>query len=786
MRLEFWILDVGQTVSEGVSKVLMWGVDSRNDRVLVIDDSFQPYFYVLPKEGANVGALAESLKESSFPDSPIQGIDVVERKIFGKTHEVIKVTFRKFDYASKYAKVFKKNADVKDCLEVDVRHYVRYLADKGICPCSWYSAEVEKAGESEKGGYSVYRLIEDLKPVERMDLPELRVLAFDIEVYSPSGALNPEKDPVIIISTATNTGEQKQFIAKNGEDREVLQEFFMYVTEFDPDVITGYDSNFFDFPFLLGRAKKLGIKFAAGRDGSEPHFSVYGHISVAGRAHLDLYDMAEIVVEVKVKTLKNIADYLRVMPKESRVLIDHAQIPKYWDDEDLREQLLRYAAQDAESTIGIAEKLLPTAISMSQVSGMPLDQVMRAGVGFRVENMLLRAAHEVGELIPNRTSYRGGTYVGGYVLKPVPGIHDNIAVFDFASMYPNLMIKYNISPDTYVPPGEKVSDDEVNTAPEVGHRFRKEPPGFYKRVLEGLIEERRKIQKTMEKLKPSTLEHAMLNERQKSLKTMTNAVYGYCGWLGARWYMKPVAEGTSAWGREVIKETIEMAKKYGLKVIYADTDSVFVTNEDSVEEFSQTVTAKLGLEIKPDKIYRRVFFTEAKKKYAGLLEDGTLDVVGFEIVRGDWPEIAREVQENVLNIVLREGDLDKAIKFVNETINRIREGKVSLEELVIWETLTKPPEKYKVKAPHVIAAKKLVEAGGRLEAGSKVGYVVIKGEGSISDRAVPYSLADISNIDTEYYISKQIVSAALRVLEYFGVKEDQFTGKKPTRQLKLQ
>ncbi len=786
MRLEFWILDVGQTVSEGVSKVLMWGVDGRNDRVLVIDDSFQPYFYVLPKEGANVGALAESLKESSFPDSPIQGIDVVERKIFGKTHEVIKVTFRKFDYASKYAKVFKKNADVKDCLEVDVRHYVRYLADKGICPCSWYSAEVEKAGESEKGGYSVYRLIEDLKPVERMDLPELRVLAFDIEVYSPSGALNPEKDPVIIISTATNTGEQKQFIAKNGEDREVLQEFFMYVTEFDPDVITGYDSNFFDFPFLLGRAKKLGIKFAAGRDGSEPHFSVYGHISVAGRAHLDLYDMAEIVVEVKVKTLKNIADYLRVMPKESRVLIDHAQIPKYWDDGDLREQLLRYAAQDAESTIGIAEKLLPTAISMSQVSGMPLDQVMRAGVGFRVENMLLRAAHEVGELIPNRTSYRGGTYVGGYVLKPVPGIHENIAVFDFASMYPNLMIKYNISPDTYVPPGEKVSDDEVNTAPEVGHRFRKEPPGFYKRVLEGLIKERRKIQKTMEKLKPSTLEYAMLNERQKSLKTMTNAVYGYCGWLGARWYMKPVAEGTSAWGREVIKETIEMAKKYGLKVIYADTDSVFVTNEDSVKEFSRTVTEKLGLEIKPDKIYRRVFFTEAKKKYAGLLEDGTLDVVGFEIVRGDWPEIAREVQENVLNIVLREGDLDKAIKFVNETINRIREGKVSLEELVIWETLTKPPEKYKVKAPHVIAAKKLVEAGGRLEAGSKVGYVVIKGEGSISDRAVPYSLADISNIDTEYYISKQIVSAALRVLEYFGVKEDQFTGKKPTRQLKLQ
>jgi DNA polymerase I len=167
------------------------------------------------------------------------------------------------------------------------------------------------------------------------------------------------------------------------------------------------------------------------------------------------------------------------------------------------------------------------------------------------------------------------------------------------------------------------------------------------------------------------------------------------------------------------------------------------------------------------------------------LENDTLDVVGFEIVRGDWPEIAREVQENVLNIILREKDLEKATKFVNETIQRLREGKVSLDELVIWETLTKTPEKYKIKAPHVSAARKLMEAGGRLEAGSKIGYVIGKGEGSISDRAVPYSLADISNVDVEYYIERQIASAALRVLEYFGVKESQFTGKKSTRQTKL-
>ncbi len=783
MELEFWILDVGQTVENGVSKVLMWGIDNNNVRVLVVDDIFQPYLYVLPDGGVDLGALAKSLGDLSIKEAPILGVEVVKRKLFGKSLDFLKVVFRNFDYTSKYVRAFKKCSGVKDCFEADIRHYMRYLADKRIRPCSWYCAEVQKVDTGKNVKYAVYRPLTDLNPVERLDLPNLRVMAFDIEIYSPSGALNPDKDPVIIISTATPS-EKKQFVAEDSEDRGAIEGFLKYVTDFDPDVIVGFDSNFFDFPFLIGRTKRLRVGFPLGRDGSEPHPSVYGHISVAGRAHLDLYDMSETVVEIKVKTLKNIADYLGVMSKDSRVVIDYAQIPKYWTDRNLREQLLRYAAQEVESIRGVAEKLLPTAISMSQVSGMPLDQVMRAGVGFRVENMLITEAHQVGEIVPNKAEYGEGTYTGGYVLKPVSGIHDNIAVFDFASMYPNLMIKYNISPDTYVPPDESVSKDEVNVAPEVGHRFRKSPPGFYKKIIEGLIEERRKIQRSMEKLKPQTLQYIMMNERQKSIKTMTNAVYGYCGWLGAKWYLKPVAEGTSAWGREVIKETIKLTKQYGLEVIYADTDSVFVTNTDRVDDFSREVTQRLGLEIKPEKVYKRIFFTEAKKKYAGLLENGELDIVGFEVVRGDWPEIARTVQEEVLGIILREGDLGKAVEFVNETINRLREGAVSVEELVIWETITKPLDKYKVKAPHVVAAKKLIEAGGRLEVGSKIGYVIIKGEGSISDRAVPYSLADFSKVDVNYYIDRQIVSAALRVLEYFGVKESQFTAK-PSRQLKL-
>ncbi|MBS7288877.1 MAG: DNA polymerase II, partial [Candidatus Freyarchaeota archaeon] len=168
------------------------------------------------------------------------------------------------------------------------------------------------------------------------------------------------------------------------------------------------------------------------------------------------------------------------------------------------------------------------------------------------------------------------------------------------SMYPNIMIKFNVSPDTYVPPGENLPDDEVYVAPEVNHRFRKDPPGFYKRVLEKLLKVRREIRERMKKLPPGSLDYTLLDERQRAVKTMTNAVYGYCGWMEAKWYLHQVAEATAAWGRETIKKAINIAERHGLKVLYADTDSVFINNvPEKIEAFSREVESTLGLEMKP-------------------------------------------------------------------------------------------------------------------------------------------------------------------------------------------
>jgi DNA polymerase I len=217
-----------------------------------------------------------------------------------------------------------------------------------------------------------------------------------------------------------------------------------------------------------------------------------------------------------------------------------------------------------------------------------------------------------------------------------------------------------------------------------------------------------------------------------------------------------------------------MAEKIKLKVVYGDTDSIFLTNEEEkVGKLSKEITEKLGLETKRDKIYVRIFFTEAKKRYAGLLHDGRLDIVGMEVVRGDWATIAKTVQERVLEIILKEQSPKKAAEFVHQFIYELRQKRIPYRDLVIWKTLTKPAEEYEVNASHVEAAKMLRNKGWKLAVGDKIGYVVIGGTGRLYERVKPYMLASYDEIDIEYYVSKQVVPAAIRILESFGITEEQ-------------
>ncbi|MEM0001195.1 MAG: DNA polymerase II [Desulfurococcaceae archaeon] len=785
-ELEFYLLDVTYEVVSSEPHIIMWGITRDGRRIVLRDRSFRPYFYVVLQSDSDVQGIASRIKALSEPSSPIIRAEVEDRYYYGRPVKAVKVVTVIPEFVRKYREKIRTISGVKEVVEADIRFSMRYILDKGLRPCGWHKAKASRLKHTRHFRVDdEYEVAGGVESLENATPPkDLRVLAIDIEVYTEHGSPKTERDPVIIIGTITNNGAIEQFVSEGLDDRKVIGEFSEYVVKIDPDIILGYNSNLFDWPYLLERAKINGLKLDVGRRiGTPPSLSTYGHVSVPGRLNVDLLNFAEEIPEIKLKSLDVVADYLGVMKREERVLIDYTEIPKYWNDPEKRNILLKYNLDDVKSTMGLGEKFLPFAMQLSYVTRLPLDQVGAASVGYRLEWFLMYEAYRRNELMPNREEREAEPYKGAVVLQPVPGIHENIAVLDFTSMYPSIMIKYNVGPDT-ITVGELCNEEEYYVAPEVGHCFRKSPPGFFKSVLSMLLELRRKIREEMKRYSPDSYEYRLLDERQRAIKILANATYGYMGWAGARWYCRECAEAVTAWGRQLIKKAIEISGNLGLKVIYGDTDSLFITYQpDTSRAFIELVENELGFEIKIDKVYKRVFFSEAKKRYAGILGDGRMDIVGFEAVRGDWAEIAREVQEKVTEILLKEGSVAKAVDYVRSVLSDLAQGKIPIEKLIIWKTLTKPIEEYDAETPHVNVAKKMLRYGFRIGVGDKVGYVIVRGTGKISERAEPYMLVkDPRNVDYNYYVDHQIVPAALRILEYFGVTDMQLkkatTGRK--------
>lgn len=260
-----------------------------------------------------------------------------------------------------------------------------------------------------------------------------------------------------------------------------------------------------------------------------------------------------------------------------------------------------------------------------------------------------------------------------------------------------------------------------------------------------------------------------------------NSFYGYLGYARSRYYSRPCAESVTAWGRKHINETIESAGNMGFSVLYADTDSVFLLFKEKqrVLEFMKDVNSRLPekMELELEGFYPRGVFVSkkggesrgAKKKYALIAEDGRIKIRGFELVRRDWSDIAKDTQLKVLEAILKEGSKEKAVRIVRETIEQLQGGRVPLGMLAISTQLNKEPGSYEVKSPELSAAKKMLKAGIHVEKGTLISYVVGKKGASISEKAVPLELA--TDYDTDYYINNQVLPAVMKILKELGYDE---------------
>jgi len=790
MELPVQVIDADYRVEDGEVIVRCFAKSSDGKNVLLRDEDFLPYLYAVPKQ--DIEDLREKIEQEEFEDDgeelPVKKVEKKQKFDGDEEVEVLKV------YSSIPAKIPKLKNEIwdlpetKECREFDIPFYKRYLIDRSIRPGKW----VKVRGKSLKSDeFDQVMDVEEIDTGAEIDEnQDLYTLAFDLEVY---------QDEVIMASfyaedfekVLTTEEIEKDFVEKVEDEEELIERLVEIVRERDVDILTGYNTDEYDFDILRNRAGHHNLELSLGRDGERMKFNRRGRFKGArlkGRMHLDLYPFVTHVLapglESETMDLDSVAEEILGMEKDD---LSWEEMKASWREKENLDKFAEYALKDSELAFKLGRELLPQMMELSRITGLIPFDACRLTYGQLTENYLIREAYTRDMLSANRPSRdernkrrRQDAYSGGFVYTPEAGLHDNIALLDFKSLYPTVMVSHNISPDTL---NLEECEDRF-TLEDFDYDFCQDEQGFFPELVEELVKDRSEIKQKINELEEDSPDYKSLDNRQKAEKILANSFYGYLGYSGARWYSRECAEATTYLGREYINDTIGIAEEMGFEVVYGDTDSVFLRGEDiqeRMDEFLEAVNDDLPdfMQLELEGIFKRGFFTStdggegAKKKYALIDEDGNLKITGFEQVRRDWSPIAKETQKEVLRKVL-EGKIEEAASRVKDIVEKLQEGEIPVEKLRIYTTLNKKPENYESTAPHVEAAKKAIRRGEEISPGSTIDYVITRGSGSISSRAELAKYAD--SYDSEYYIENQIIPAALRALKVFGYTEDQLKG----------
>ncbi|MFH0987000.1 MAG: DNA polymerase domain-containing protein [Candidatus Micrarchaeota archaeon] len=650
-----------------------------------------------------------------------------------------------------------------------------------------------------------YLIDNDLYPMKGINASQLKCCSFDIEVYfkgKGARSIDQKKDPIIIIGYMDDSGKKKTFFwnKESGNERTVIYDFAKQIQSYDPDVIIGFNSAGFDFPYIKTRARENDLDFDFSVDSSGMTIKKTGFSTKAdifGRFHLDAYDSASFLdaigaMNLPANDLESV--YAELFGKEHAgdtagwKDFDISQMWKMWEDggEEMK-KAIKYNESDVITTFKIGKEVLPLYVELSKIVGLPPYDISRMSTSQMIEWMLTREAHRRNILALRRPDEKTvktrmmNPIQGAFVKLPTVGLHENIVVCDFRSLYPTIIVAYNIDRTTLDCSCCKKS--EQNESP-MGHHFCKKRPGLIPHILKELIETRKKTKAEMKKHDKKSTAYKALHYRQWALKILANSAYGYLGYGRAKWYSREAAESVTAWARQYIHEVIDRAEKAGFEVLYADTDGVFLKlnskkkeeASDFVEQYNKTLPK--GMELEFQGFYPRGIFVSrktgeaAKKRYALIRDDGTIEIKGFELVRRDWSKIAKRTQERVIEAVLRKGKPEDAIEEVKKVIKHLQSGKATVEEVKIFTQITRKLDSYEQMAPHVLAAKKLEKAGIKVRAGDLLEYIVVKGAGKISERSIPIQLLGDKKYDPEYYIDNQVLPPAMKILAQLGIKED--------------
>jgi len=640
--------------------------------------------------------------------------------------------------------------------------------------------------------------------------PKFSLMSIDIEtsydtneLFSIAYICGDIKKVLMVGNIESNTSDTTTLFVK--DERELLNTFIQHVIKLDPDIFIGWNVINFDFYFLQKKSDELNLKFSIGRNRSLAKWrkstteSNHYFLHIPGRVVLDGIDTLKSATwQFPSFSLDNVANTLL---NRGKLITQKENLDPLYKAKEIKRQfyedkaaLSKYNLEDCQLVLDIFAKteLVHFAIERSRLTGLEMDRVGGSVAAF--DNLYLPRLHRKGFTAPNIGDYgKGNTAPGGYVMDSKPGLYDSVLVLDYKSLYPSIIRTFKVDPYSRIA-AKKLSDDDTIPGYD-GATFSKQ-----EHILPDIIADLWQARDKAKKEKNKALSQA--------IKIIMNSFYGVLGTPGCRIHDARLTSSITRRSHDIIKQTVKLINSQGYDVIYGDTDSVFVSLEQSIDniqadEIGKTLSTHINqywsqhleedfgidsyLEVEYETHFKRFFMPTirgsdkgSKKRYAGIVNKNNSDEIifkGLENVRTDWTQLARDFQES---LYLKVFNNEAYEEFIRQTTEQLMNGEFDHQLIYrkrLRQTLDQylrnvpPHAKAAIRAEQIFKQKNLPT---RYQHKGWIEYVItVNGPETLECQS--------SALDYEHYIEKQLMPIADSILGPLGNSMENITN----RQIKL-
>ena len=697
-----------------------------------------------------------------------------------------------------------KSQQIK-CYEDDIRPDDRYLMERFI------TADIDFVAHHQTN--MQFQQSKCKRSSEKLTI-KLTMLSIDIEcsmageLYSIGLYAKNDVEFKCVLMIGEPQADAQPYIVWLKDEKQLLIALNKHIAMIDADIFIGWNVINFDFRLLQKRMDLHGIKFAIGRDGTAPRWRQNSNnteqqfIEIAGRVVLDGIDLLKTATyNLPSFSLDNVAHSLLGIGKK---VVDVDNRVQEITDNFLHNKpaLAAYNLEDCRLVWLIFEKtqLLEFAQLRAQLTGLAIDRVGGSVAAFT--NLYLPKLHRSGYVAPNMGDGNSDLISpGGYVMDSIPGLYDNVLVLDFKSLYPSIIRTFKIDPMGLIEglkdaekAGLVVENQNIQVIKGFDGAYFSRDKHFLPDIITSLW---------LERDKAKLQKNAALSQ---AIKIIMNSFYGILGSTGCRFFDPRLAGSITKRSHEILKTTKRWIEDKGYRVIYGDTDSIFVHvgREKSLSQsralgtelqdlinkkWQQQITDKFNLpcelEIEFETHFSKFLMPTirgqdvgkgqksigTKKRYAGVV-NGKLLFKGLETVRSDWTELSKDFQQELYRLVFNEEPIDD---YINNIIHELKEG-VHDSKLVYQKKIRRKLVDYVNTPPHIKAA--LIANNILIDRGKKPEYEHRKTIRYVMtlDGVQPLEF-NTSVLDYDFYVDKQFRPIANDILPFIGKDFDSITSK---------